>query len=356
MGDKMNGSLVFKDCLISSLFNMAGTEQLEFHGCEFAPGVLSISPNNLVIDNCKLCNPQGTQPSELIGFDATNSQYSVSVSNSTFISEDRSIIGSGREYSFTVASLVDTSNVVVTGFPVNVTDRLKPGYAIYTKASGSSSSAVKVGRVIDVYESGGNSVVKAKFNQAPAGSDVFYFRAVQIVDIDSTNKFIGNQGQPYSLQYNHVRGVEASRIGNADVNIQRTSINFASYTFQQYLKIEGILLRLIVSVVKPFTGTTTGSSPSVATLQINHFTNGVGGSTIASVRSSTVGTRIVDLTASYNSQSGDGLPVGGTAGVAASELQLLLVDSNAAPLADVGGDVQKAPHLVIVAEYIPFKI
>ena len=356
LGDKMNGTLTFNNCWFTNLTNFAGTDLAIFKRCRFEPGTLSISPNNLVIDDCTFLSPKGTQPGELIGFDATNSQYSFSVSGSTFISEDRSILGSGREYSFSVASLIDTGNLVVTGFPVNVTDRLKAGYAIYTKAGNGPPSGVKIGRVIDIYESGGNSVVKARFNQPPEEGDVFYFKAVQIINIQENNKFISSATQPFPLKYDRPRSSEASRIGNADSNVKRASVNFSGYNYQQFFTLDGILLKLIISVIKPFTGTTPGSIPSVASVQIKFYQNGSQGANVATVRASMGGTRIVDLTQSHNSQSGDTLPAGGTAGRAVSQLQILLVDSNESPLSDIAGDPQNAPHIAIVAEYIPFSI
>ena len=352
LGDKLCNQMYFNNCQILGLFNFAGTNLATFDKCFFKNNNIEVSPDNLVITNSQFYNTSGTGTNELIGFDQTNSMYSAVFKNNIFRNANKTYIGTGFEYSFTVASVIDSQTVTVTGFPADLTNRLKRGYSIYTKNQNTTPASTKLGRILNISASGGNSVVTADFNQIPVVGNVFYWKNVQIVDIDQSNIFLEG-----SLQYVEQGNQSTELIKNSDVVIERTGVVFNNINLARYLRIDGIPIRIIASVIKPYTGNTGISGlTGVANLTFEFFQNNTQIASLGSLRADIAGTRIIELTSTLNAQTGDSLPAGGHQGVSISEFQLLLTNAYSGTIVEQSTNPLTIPHIAVVVEYIPYRV
>ena len=352
LGDKLCNQVYFSNCELTGLFNFAGTNIAVFDKCVFKDGTFEICPDNLIVSNSQFYNTAGTQANELIGFESTNSMYSAVFRNNIFRNANKLFIGSGWEYTFTVASVLNSQNIIVTGFPSNVTDKLKRGYSIYTKNQNTSPSNTKIGKIYNVSVLGSDTIIQAEFNQLPIVGDVFYWKGVQVVDIDKSNVFLENQ-----LQYDGPQNQIIDLIGPADIGIERKSVVFKDISLTRYLRIDGIPLRIIASVIKPYTGDTgVVGQTGIADLVFKFFQNNTQIAELGRLRANVAGTRIIELTSTLNAQAGDSLPAGGHLGVSISEFQLLLVNANSAQITEYSTSPLTAPHISVIVEYIPYRV
>ncbi|SDP91590.1 hypothetical protein SAMN05428975_3576 [Mucilaginibacter sp. OK268] len=288
--DKLIDQLIFKNTSFVDVVNGGGVNFLQMLNCTFS-GQFNISPRYLDIDNCTFASTSFGSSSALAFFGQNKGVEHVRLGTNVWncsLPGRSALIANSNNTILTVDTVVNNTLVLVTNAHwITATNgrQVLPGSIGYT----STNKRFIVKRVY-AYDANNVGIV-GDFSQVPVVGDVFKFIYVRRISVEGRQHKIGANANNYQLfltedlfpqiQYReNTPAHDLKRILLTDQDItQGNSANVRSAF--------GYPCRLIVNVIKAYTGTDTN-----ALLKLVSYTTGTFTQTIDL---KTTGTRIAEI-------------------------------------------------------------
>lgn len=290
--DKLVDQLTFLNCSFNGTSNAGGINFIKAYGCTFS-GDCNLSPRYLDIDNCTFSSTSrsSTQAIFYAGFNkgVEHLRLGTNVWNCNDPSRV-SLLANPGSYMMPVDAVISNTEVTVTvkdWIDNKVGRNVMPGSIGYT----TGNKRFSVTRVYVDPSDPTNVIVTGDFSAAPVVGDQFYFTCLRRVNIEGRQHKIGPYANSYTLFANEslFPPAQYSDIEPAS-DIKRmllTERNFPQGSSANYRSVLGYAVRLVINVIKPYTGT-----DSTAVLKLLSYPSGTFTQTIDL---KTAGTRIAEI-------------------------------------------------------------
>jgi hypothetical protein len=342
--DKVIDQLSFINCTINGISNGGGVNFIQMYGCTIS-GLFNLSPRYLDIDNCSFSTTAFGASNSLAAFGFNKGIEHLRLGTNVWncdLPSRIALISSSNNIAFTVGAFVSDNEVTVTkaNWIANKYGRqVLPGSIGYT----STNKRFIVSKVFIAPGDATNVHIQGDFSQVPVAGDVFKFIYLRRVTVEGRQHKVGANANSYQLfaseevipQIQYKRndaGSDLKRILLSDQDIiQGSNINYRS--------VFGYATKLIINVIKPYTGTDT-----TALLKLSANPSGTFAQTIDL---KTAGTRVAEVGRNAGSAGVDVL-----ANIDTSYLQTLRFYWQGASSGTLAGDATVLPIFQIYLEAI----